>query len=201
MLRPGFQHGAPMDAFSYLSVLISIILGFAVTQVLQGFRGLMLARSRLRAYWPSILWGVLLLLLDVQAWWAMYDLRYYEYHRAWNFLGFAVVLSETIPLYLQAALVFPDVAVEGEVDLRTHYYDNHRWFFVLGMLLMVASLLKNAVLYHHLPALSDTTYQLVFLVTCGIAAWTRREWFHKLFAVAAAIGLVAYVSMLFMQLR
>ena len=40
-----------MDAFSYLSVLISIILGLAVTQALQGFRGLMLARSRVRASW------------------------------------------------------------------------------------------------------------------------------------------------------
>lgn len=37
-----------MDAFSYLSVLISIILGLAVTQVLQGFRGLMLARAGAR---------------------------------------------------------------------------------------------------------------------------------------------------------
>ena len=32
-----------MDAFSYLSVLLSIILGLAITQVLQGFRGLMLS--------------------------------------------------------------------------------------------------------------------------------------------------------------
>jgi hypothetical protein len=55
-----------MDAFSYLSVLISIILGLAVTQVLQGFRGLMLARSRVRAYWPSMVWAVALLLIDVQ---------------------------------------------------------------------------------------------------------------------------------------
>ncbi|HJR13655.1 MAG TPA: hypothetical protein VJ833_07120 [Rhodanobacteraceae bacterium] len=189
-----------MDAFSYLSVLISIILGLAVTQVLQGFRGLILARSRLHAYWPSVLWGVLLLLLDVQAWWAMYDLRFYEYHHAWSFLDFAVVLSETVPLYLLAGLVFPDVAIEGEVDLRSHYFENHRWFFVLGMMLMVASLLKNAVLYHHLPKFSDTTFQLVFLVTCGIAAWTRREWFHKLFAIVAAIGLVTYVGVLFMLL-
>jgi hypothetical protein len=54
-----------MDAFSYLSVLISIILGLAVTQVLQGLRGLLLARSRLRAYWPSVVWGALLLLLTI----------------------------------------------------------------------------------------------------------------------------------------
>ncbi len=187
-----------MDAFSYLSVLISIILGLAVTQTLQGFRGLMLARSRIRVYWPSIVWAVLLLLLDVQVWWAMYDLRFY---RDWSFLGFAVVLSQTIPLYLLAGLVFPDVGIEGKLDLRTHYFENHRWFFVLAMLLIIASLLKNAVLYHTLPPTADTGYQLFFLVGSAIAAWTRREWLHKLNAMVAALGLVTYIGTLFMHLR
>jgi heme/copper-type cytochrome/quinol oxidase subunit 4 len=37
-----------LDAFSYLSVLLSIILGLAITQVLLGLRSLMHARSRVR---------------------------------------------------------------------------------------------------------------------------------------------------------
>jgi hypothetical protein len=32
-----------MDAFGYLSVLLSIILGLAIAQVLQGYRSLLLA--------------------------------------------------------------------------------------------------------------------------------------------------------------
>lgn len=187
-----------MDAFSYLSVLISIILGLAVTQTLQGFRGLMLARSRVHAYWPSIVWAVLLLVIDVQAWWAMYDLRAYDH---WNFLGFAVVLSETIPLYLLAGLVFPDVAAEGMVDLRTHYFRNHRWFFVLAMLLIVASVLKDIVLHGSLPSPLNTFYQLQFFVVCGIAAWTRREWYHQALAVWTALGLALYIGTLFMPLQ
>ncbi len=190
-----------MDAFSYLSVLISIILGLAVTQVLQGFRGLILARSRLRAYWPSVVWGALLLLLDVQAWWAMYDLRYYQYDHTWTFVDFAVVLSETVPLYLLAGLVFPDIGIQGETDLRSHYFDNHRWFFVLAILLIVASLLKNVILYHNLPSPSDTAYQLVFVAVCAIAAWTRREWYHKLIAVTTTIGFMVYVCALFTHLQ
>ena len=35
-----------MDAFSYLSVLLSIILGLAIQQILQGYRALILARAR-----------------------------------------------------------------------------------------------------------------------------------------------------------
>lgn len=188
-----------MDAFSYLSVLISIILGLAVTQVLQGFRSLILARSRLHVYWPSVLWGVVLLLIAVQAWWAMYDLRYY---RNWSFLGFAVVLSETVPLYLLAGLVFPDIGIEGDTDLRQHYFDHHRWFFVLAVLVLVASLLKNAILYHRLPGSPwDTAFQLVFLVIWGVGAWTRREWYHKTLSVVTAVGFGTYIALLFTHLR
>ena len=37
-----------MDEFSYLSVLLSVILGLAVAQILKGFRGLLLSRARVR---------------------------------------------------------------------------------------------------------------------------------------------------------
>jgi len=43
-----------MDEFSYLSVLLSIILGLAVTQILQVFRGLLLSRARVLIYWPVL---------------------------------------------------------------------------------------------------------------------------------------------------
>ena len=48
-----------MDAFSYLSVLLSIILGLAITQILQGYRGLLLARGRVTFYVPSLIWTAL----------------------------------------------------------------------------------------------------------------------------------------------
>src|SRR6266513_3907690 len=50
-----------MDEFSYLSVLLSVILGLAVTQILKGFRGLLLSRARIQIDWPVIAWAALLL--------------------------------------------------------------------------------------------------------------------------------------------
>jgi hypothetical protein len=37
-----------MDEFGYLSVLLSIILGLAITQILREFRGIALLFARLR---------------------------------------------------------------------------------------------------------------------------------------------------------
>jgi hypothetical protein len=52
-----------MDEFSYLSVLISVILGLAVTQILKEFRGILLSRVRVGIYWPVLGWAALLLLI------------------------------------------------------------------------------------------------------------------------------------------
>jgi len=52
-----------MDEYSYLSVLLSVILGLAVTQILQGFRGLLLSRTRVQIYWPVIAWALCYCLL------------------------------------------------------------------------------------------------------------------------------------------
>jgi hypothetical protein len=90
-----------MDEFSYLSVLISVILGLAVTQILKGFRKILLSRALIRIYWPVIAWAALLLLVCVQSWWAMFELRQYQ---PWTFAAFAVVLLQTILTYMLAGL-------------------------------------------------------------------------------------------------
>lgn len=189
-----------MDAFSYLSVLISIILGLAVTQVLQGFRGLMLARSRVRAYWPALVWAVLVLVLCVQVWWAMFDLSQRPAAR-WTFLDFSLVLLQTVPLYLLAGLVLPDVDVERGLDLREHYYAHHRWFFSMLVLLIGVSFVKVRTLTGVWPQPMDSGFLLVFMAGSAIGAWTRREGYHKLLAPLAAVGLVVYIFVLFAHLR
>jgi hypothetical protein len=189
-----------MDAFSYLSVLISIILGLAVTQVLQGFRGLMLARSRVRAYWPALVWAVLVLVICVQVWWAMFGLSQRPAAR-WTFLDFGLVLSQTVPLYLMAGLVLPDVDVERGLDLHEHYYAHHRWFFSMLVLLLLISLLRVHTMTGAWPEPADTAFQLVLVVFASIGAWTQREGYHKLLAPLATVGVVAYIFVLFAHLR
>lgn len=186
-----------MDVFSYLSVLLSIILGLSITQILKGFRTLMLARSRLRIYWPSVLWAIILLIIDVQAWWATYALRDYN---PWSFFDFAVLLAEMIPLYLLAALVLPTVDVESEIDLRTHYFENHRWFFVLAVLFVLLSIGKSLTLFGEWPAPMDVGFQIMFAVAAAIGAYTQRDAYHKFLAPCIALLLCIYITLLFAHL-
>lgn len=187
-----------MDAFSYLSVLLSIILGLAITQVLQGFRGLMLARTRVRNYWPSVAWAILLLVIDVQVWWAMYELRF---RHAWSFLDFAVVLAQTVPLYLLAGLVLPDFRSGEATDLRTHYHANRRWFFALLVVMLLVSIGKEAILFGNLPRPLDLGFQLTFIAGSLVGATSSREWCHKALAPFSAAIVLIYIALLFGHLR
>jgi len=55
-----------VESFNYLSVLISIILGLAIAQALQGVRGLILARKKVKLYAPTVIWTGMALLLAIQ---------------------------------------------------------------------------------------------------------------------------------------
>lgn len=187
-----------MDAFSYLSALLSIVLGLAITQVLQGFRGLVLTRAKLQVYWPCVVWAVLLLVIDVQSWWAMFGLRGVG---NWSFLAFAVVLMQTVLLYMLAALVFPDIDKERTTDLRAHYYDHARWFFLLAVGAGVDSIVKDLVINGTWPSALNLGSQLVFMATCALAACTRNENYHRFLAVFTAFAFCAYTAALFAHLH
>lgn len=187
-----------MDQFSYLSVLLSIIVGLAITQVLKGFRGIVLARTRIVSYWPVLLWAIWLLFGNVQSWWAMFDLRDVE---NWTFAAFAVVLSQTIIQYMLAAIVFPDFFGEEEVDLRAHYWSHTRWFFGLLILLLIASLSKDLVLAGHLTEPVNLGFHVCFMAFAVSGLIFKQEWYHKFLAVLAPASLLAYVVVLFSRLH
>src|SRR5215467_242655 len=115
-----------MDEFNYLSVLLSVILGLAVTQILKGFRGLLLSRARIQIYWPVIGWAVLVLLVCFQNWWSMFGMRN---RHDWAIQQFAIVLLQTILIYMAAGLVLPDLFGEEVVDLKRNFYAHCGWFF------------------------------------------------------------------------
>jgi hypothetical protein len=187
-----------MDEFGYLSVLLSIILGLSVTQLLQGLSGIIQNRSRVLVYAPSVTWAILLLLIDAQAWWAMFGLRQ---HHPWTFLDFTVVLLETIFLYLLAALVLPRFDTEGPIDLRENYFGHARWFFGSFIAVLVVSLCKDFVLGHTWPTGLNLAFHLIAICGSLIAALSRSDRFQRAYAVFSVLMFTAYIVELFTVLK
>ncbi|HEX3676167.1 MAG TPA: hypothetical protein VHU79_02045 [Sphingomicrobium sp.] len=186
-----------MDAFSYLSILLSIILGLAITQVLQGYRALLLARGRVKLSAPVLIWSVLILLFAAQAWWASFDLRERTH---WDFLSFAVILLQMVLLYMLAALVFPDIEPGGSLDLAEHSGKYRRAFYGFLIAMLVTSVAKTLITAHRLPSPANLGFHLL-LMTFAIAGIFGKS--HRLqvaIALGAAIAFLAYVALLFANL-
>ena len=186
-----------MDAFSYLSVLLSIILGLAITQILQGLGRIIQARDRIFFFWPPLVWAALLILVSVQTWWALFGLRT---RTDWSFFPFLVVVLQIINLYLTTALILPEIGPGEQVDLRAYYFKQARWFFSLTIVAVVISLAKDLVLNGSFPAPANTSIQVLFLVVAVSAIVIRRAWYHQLVACLTAALFALYIALLFTRL-
>ena len=186
------------ESFNYLSVLLAVVLGLAITQVLLGFRGLILTRAKVKLYYPTLIWAGLMLLWAIQAWWANFSMRT---QANWTFGALLVIILEAISVYMAAALVLPDSTGGSIIDLRDQYFAHKSWFFGALLAFLVFSVAKDLALHGHLPDRMNLAFHVFGGLMVTVAAITRREWFHKLLAPAFALVVLLYISLLFARLR
>jgi hypothetical protein len=122
-------------------------------------------------------------------------------HHDWTFGAFAIVLLQTIVLYMLAGLVLPDFFGEAVIDLRANYYAHHAWFFGLAVLAALVSIGKDLVLDGRITEPRNLAFHFVFILTSAIAAITRREWYHKGAVVLTAVLFSLYIALLFARLQ
>lgn len=186
-----------MDAFSYLSVLLSIILGLAMTQILTAAGRMIRARERVTLYAPPMIWAALLLVIDVQMWWSMFG---YRTRTQWGFADFLMILLQTISAYMIAAVVLPDEVPAEGVSLRDYYQRNSSWLFALLMVTVILSVLKDLLLEAKLPAPLNLAFHALLIVTATAAIAVRNSLFHHVLAIGAAISIGIYIALLFSRL-
>lgn len=186
-----------MDAFSYLSVLTSIILGLGIQQVLQGYRALILSRRRVKFYAPPLIWSVLLLAMVAQHWWASFHLAQ---RTEWSFAIFATILVMTALIYMMTAIVLPDIPPDEPIDLKDHYYREAPAFFGIGAATIMWSLFREYMLEGRLLEPANLGFHGLFLAMAVTAMAVRRPLLHEIFAGLMGLAFVAYIALLFARL-
>lgn len=187
-----------MDEFSYLSVLLSIIIGLAVTQILQGLRGRILSHARIKPFWPTQVWAAILLLVSAQTWWAMFSFR--DRHD-WNFIQFFILLLQSTILYLAAGLVYPDFPPNEEVDLQDHYLRRRQQFFGLLILSTLTSLLRDPLFDGRMTNPMNLFFHGLFIGLAVIAVWAKSVRGAKIMTVAGGIIFATYIVILYLRLH
>jgi hypothetical protein len=185
------------DAFAYLSVLLSIILGLAIAEILQGYGALLAFRGRVRLYAPSLIWSVMMLLMATQFWWASFGLAGREH---WNFAAFTAVLLQTIMLYMGSSIVLPKVRSDDPIDLREHYYREAGPFFTFGLLFLAVGYVKDWLLSGGLEEPIHMVFRAVFVLVTLLALVVRHPRLHEVIAPLMAALITIYFVMIFAQL-
>ena len=188
-MKPGLS----MSAFDFLAVLFSVILGLALTQILQGLRALMLARSRVTIYWPALIWAALMILIVAQAWWGMYSMRSFQH---WTFAMYGVVVVQTTLMYLAAGMALADIPAEGPIDMRAMYFTHRGWFFGLIALTVAITWVKDFTTMGHLSSLANAAILALYLVLSAVAAITKWRWYHALLAPFSVVAMIFNSAML-----
>lgn len=182
-----------MTAFEHISVLISIVIGFAVTTLLGGAVRLVHRRSSVVWYWPSVLWMITLLLLDAQVWWSRFGWRNLS---TWTFATFFTMLLVPIGAYALSALLVaePD---ERPIDLRKEYFGRRQVFFGALIATVAASYLPDLLTGGGFGNRLDASLKAGIIVVNAPALFSSDERLHKFLSVFGLVVICAYIAVLF----
>jgi hypothetical protein len=166
-----------VSEFEFLSVFISIVIGLAVTHLLQGLGQAVHERDRIPVDPLLTVWTLSVLIILVLNWWVFFA---WETFDGWSFDVFLLLILWAISLYMLAVVLYPARFRDGD-SYRELFERNRRWFFgtfIVFILLDVGQTAARGKLFHppiYLPyvlhyalfsavgiAVADTRYQRFF---------------------------------------
>jgi hypothetical protein len=185
-----------MDAFGYVSVIISVVIGLGLSHLLTGVVDLVKARRRVRFYWVHLLWVALTFVGHIFLWWTMWNLRSI---RAWNFFSFLLLLLAPVLLYAAAAFLVPKVEPGQPVDLREYFFENRAAYFGVNAAFTALMGAENWLLTGRPSPAPVTAVMAVWFVLLCVSAVVRDARYHA--AVALLLGLLFLMFIVLFGLR
>ena len=170
-----------MDTFSYLSVMVSIVVGLGLTQLFAGIGNLVQIRRRVKRYWLHTLWVLLLIGLHIHMWWSFWALRGVA---DWTYGTFVYVLIGPGALVIASHIIIPEL-IEGRIDVEKHYFDTGPICF--GMLAAAATW---AMLIEPVMGLRPLFVPFRALQALGVVAFVSCTVSKNRRLHAAAIGVI-----------
>ena len=114
-----------MTQFEFVLVFVSIVVAFAVSDILASWGEQIRLRYHVRHYALHTAWSTLLLFVMMQVWWSLWDLNEQP---EWMFGEYLTLVIPFLTLALMAYILTPNFDDPDE-DVKRHYFDTSRWFF------------------------------------------------------------------------
>ena len=179
-----------MSPFEFITVFVSLIVGFALSHILRAVSDLYEIRDRVKTYWLNSLWVVTVIMWSIFTWWGLWMLSIERID--WTYAQYWFLVMNVSSIYFFTTLVLPKATDDGTIDLETHYYSVHKAFFSI----VAFSLFSSAVVNHSLfgePLIGPMTI-MPSIVGCAAigAAFTESKSYHKGVGVFMFLMFIAF---------
>lgn len=164
-----------MNHFSFVMVLLSIIVGLGVTELLTNVARQIQHRKTTRYYWLHSVIVVLVFMALLQQWWESWSL---QSKTEWSFTGLLLMLGGPVGIYLISHLLYP--AKIEEADFEAHYYDNAKVVACLAIVTIIVALLFRPLSFGDPMFVVGNSPTPILLVSFFILALTKNRTAHQI---------------------
>lgn len=186
-----------MSAFEHVIVLLSFVYALAIAHLLLTVAGIVRGWSRVRFSWFHAYWMLNALIVLVVDWISFYDLRQIK---GWSMPVIFMTIVIALIDYLQAALVCPEIAAEGPIDLVAFHQKQSRRYVAAFALSAADALIANLVLGGAL-SISAWMMQNLAVIPLLLIAVAAAIWRNRVTDIAAPVLLIAVWTFYFADLQ
>ena len=181
-----------MSPFEFITVFVSLIVGFALAHILRAVSDLYEIRERVQTYWLNSLWVVTVIMWSIFTWWGLWMLSIEL--TEWTYAQYWILVINVSSIYFFTTLVLPKATDGGEINLEKHYYSVHKAFFSVVAFSLFSSAIVNYSLFGQ-PLIGPMTIMPCIVGCAAIGGvFTNSKSYHK------GIGIFMFIMFIAFQL-
>jgi hypothetical protein len=181
-----------MSPFEFITVFVSLIVGFALAHILRAVSDLYEIRERVKTYWLNSLWVTTVIMWSIFTWWGLWILSIEL--TEWTYAQYWILVINVSSIYFFTTLVLPKATDEGEINLENHYYSVHKAFFSVVAFSLFSSAIVNYSLFGQ-PLIGPMTIMPCIVGCAAIGGvFTNSKSYHK------GIGIFMFIMFIGFQL-
>lgn len=185
-----------MRAFDYVMMLAAVVIGLALTHLMQGVGRILENPKAARVWWVHLLWVAHTAMLSVFWWWFEFQLRETP---VWTFQLYAFVLGYAFLIYLICTVLFPS-ELGDHANFKDYFLARRRVFFGMLIALLavdVVDTLTKGMAHFTSLGIEYPLSQAALIVLCAVGIVTPRERIQGLIVILAFGYLVLRVTRFF----
>ena len=181
-----------MSPFEFITVFVSLIVGFTLAHILRAVSDLYEIRERVQTYWLNSLWVATVIMWSIFTWWGLWMLSVEL--TEWTYAQYWILVINVSSIYFFTTLVLPKATDKGEINLEAHYYSVHKAFFSVVAFSLFSSAIVNYSLFGQ-PLIGPMTIMPCIVGCAAIGGvFTNSKSYHK------GIGIFMFIMFIAFQL-